>query len=73
MTYAIRFDFPDLGPPYYAGMHKGGLGWAPTLKTALLYDDIDVATRMLTNGYGNLAVHGRVIVVRDGQAVARKR
>jgi hypothetical protein len=53
MSYAIRFDYPETpNRPIYAGMHKGALGWAPTLATALLYDDAETATRVLANGYG---------------------
>ena len=65
-SYAIRFDFPDGGAPFYAGAYKGGLGWAPTLATAFIYDDADTAARVLTNGYGKEARKwGRVIQVKD--------
>jgi hypothetical protein len=66
--FAIRFDFPE-GEKLYAGMHKGAFGWAPTLATALIYEDEETARRVLVNGYGKLAQdYGRVVVVKDGGA-----
>jgi hypothetical protein len=64
MSYAIRFDVPDADEPIYAGMHKGALGWAPTLATAKLYDDPDHAARELANGYGAMKAYGRVVTVK---------
>jgi hypothetical protein len=69
MSYAIRFDYPEGTEPLFAGMHKGALGWAPTLKTALMYDDADVAARVLENGYGSTAKFGRVVQVKAGYPV----
>jgi len=69
-AYAIRFDFPDTDEPLYAGDYGGALGFAPTLVTARLWDDAEVAQRFLKNGYGTIAVHGRVVAVKDGHAVA---
>lgn len=67
MSYAIRFEFPDKSLGFdtcYAGIHKGGAGFAPTLKTAELYDTADIAERMLKNAYGGyLARWGKVIQV----------
>lgn len=60
-TYAIRFDFPE--GAVYAGMHKGGLGFAPTVATACLFDDSDQALNTLTNGYGPARKWGRVVTV----------
>ena len=63
MKYAIRFNYaPDW--IVYAGMHKGAFGWAPQLETALLYDDKEVAERVLKNCYGKAsAEYGEVIEV----------
>lgn len=49
-TYAIAFRFPEGG--VFAGYYKGALGWAPTLKTALLFDNAEDAQRIIRNGYG---------------------
>lgn len=62
--YAIRFDYPQ-GDTLYAGMHKGALGWAPTLLTALTYKDEETAQRVLDNGYGSQSRYGRVVLVTD--------
>lgn len=62
MSYAIRFDFPEGDTPY-AGLHKGALGFAPTLATALLFDDADRA-RALIGGYGTLGEWAKVVPVR---------
>lgn len=62
MTYAIRFDYPE--GTVYAGLHKGAAGWAPTVATALLFDDADKARAMLTNAYGQSAEWGKVVPVR---------
>ena len=61
-TYAIRFDYPE--GSVYAGMHKGALGWAPTLATALLFDDAEKARRLLTAGYGRSAEWAKVVPVK---------
>ncbi len=66
-TYAIRFDYPE-GDTLYAGLHKGALGWAPTIKSAQLYSSEDEAERFLKNGYGASARYGRVVVVKDAVA-----
>jgi hypothetical protein len=62
MTYAIQFDFPE--GVRYAGLYQGALGWAPTLKSAEMYDDPEVALRVLKNGYGSIAEWGKVIPVK---------
>lgn len=49
--YAIQFTYSD-GGPLYAGMADGAFGWAPTLETALIYDEREVAERVLANAYG---------------------
>jgi hypothetical protein len=64
-TFAIRFDFPEEDAPLFAGMYKDALGWAPTLRTALTYEDPEAAQRVLTNGYGETAVWGRVVQIED--------
>ena len=64
-AYVIRFDFPEGGPPFYAGMHKGAFGWAPTTATALVYEDPEIAERVLCNAYLVLAEHGRVVALED--------
>jgi hypothetical protein len=50
--FAIRFDYPNDGPIMWAGMHKGAFGWAPTLASALIYNDRETAERVLANAYG---------------------
>jgi hypothetical protein len=66
VTYAIRFDFPEADFPMFAGPYKGAAGFAPTLRSAWLYDDADVAARVLANSYGpNLSKFGRVFTVRE--------
>lgn len=61
-TYAIRFDYPE--GPVYAGLYKGGLGWAPTIASALMFDDADKARAMAENGYGASAAWAKVVPVR---------
>lgn len=68
-TYAIRFDFPERDEPLFAGEHKGALGWAPTLQTALLFDDADKAAAHLANGYGAAKIYGRIVSVKAGYPV----
>lgn len=70
MTYAIRFDFPDLDEPLYAGLHKGAAGWAPTLASAQFFDNADDAARLLKNAYGASQLYGRVVTVKAGHPVA---
>lgn len=60
-TYAIQFDYPE--GTVWAGMHKGALGWAPQLATALLFDDADRARATMLNGYGSSAEWARVVKV----------
>lgn len=70
MTYAIQFDWPEADKPCFAGLHKGAAGWAPTLKTAMFWDDPDDAARWLVNAYGpNTATYGRVVQVKAGYPV----
>lgn len=61
--YAIQFDFEE--GTLYAGRHKGALGWAPTLLTALICDTEEEAQRWLENGYGAAKQYGRVIEVEQ--------
>lgn len=62
MRYAIRFDFPE--GAVYAGEAGDSLGFAPTLATALMFEDPDVALRFLTNGYGEeVRSLGQVVTV----------
>jgi len=64
MSYAICFDYPEADEPVFAGMHKGGLGWAPTLKTALIFENEEDAARTLENGYGeHTRAYGAVVEV----------
>ena len=45
-------------------MHKGAAGFAPTLASAVLFDDAGHARRFLDNSYGKaISVWGRVIGV----------
>jgi hypothetical protein len=70
MSYAVRFDFPESDQPLFAGLHKGAFGWAPTLATALIYDDADKAAAALENAYGeNSKRFGRVVQVKAGYPV----
>lgn len=62
MTFAIRFDLPS-GDSVFAGEHKGGCGFAHTVRTAMLFDDPDAALRMMKNGYGFIADWGKVVPV----------
>ena len=64
--YAIRFDFPE-GQTLYAGRHKGALGWAPTLDSALILDNRETARRYLLNGYGAATIYGHIIDADTGQ------
>lgn len=62
-AYAVEFYDPD-GGKWYAGMHKDAFGFAPTLATALIYDDPDTAKRVLDNAYGNFGKqYGSVVRV----------
>jgi hypothetical protein len=64
MTYAIQFNYPE--GECYADIHKGAFGWAPTLKTAMSWDDPEDAARVLANAYGGEAAKwGEVIPVPD--------
>lgn len=66
--YAIAFEFPesDGAPPVYAGLAGGAYGWAPTLETALIWNDPESAERVLTNGYGPaMAECGRVVAIEE--------
>ncbi len=72
MTYAIRFDFPEANQPLFAGrLRDGGLGWAPTIRTAELFDNAEAALNTLNHGYGHTALYARVVTVTDGEPVAR--
>jgi len=71
MHYAIRFDFPDGGPVMYAGEYKGGLGWAPQLATAIIWNNPETPARILKNGYGGAHEEiGTIIEVADDVARA---
>lgn len=60
--WVIRFDFPEEGAPVlYAGEYKGGLGYAPTTKTALQWINPETPARILANGYGSMAEYGSVV------------
>lgn len=61
-TYAIRFDYPE--GTVYAGMFKGALGWAPTLATALIFDDAEKARSLMAAGYGGSADWAKVVPVK---------
>lgn len=61
MIYTIAFDFPE--GTVYAGDYKGSLGWAPTQKTALLFDTPKDALRMAKNGYGASFEWARVATI----------
>lgn len=63
-TYAIQFDYPE--GTVWAGMHKGALGWAPQLSTALLFDDAEKARAMMIAGYGASAEWAKVVPVAAG-------
>lgn len=69
-VYAIRFDFPDSNDVLYAGMHKGALGWAPTLATALLFQTREEAGRNLANGYGASTQYGTIVEVITNEVPA---
>jgi hypothetical protein len=62
--YAIRFDFPE-GSVLYAGLHKGAMGWAPTLDTAIKLDTEEAAQNHLEHGYGASAIYGTVIAIEE--------
>jgi hypothetical protein len=65
MSYVIEFRYPE--GVMYAGLHKGALGWAPTLKTALVFNTQDEAQQMVNNGYGKAAAdYAFVVPLRAG-------
>lgn len=65
-TYAIEFRWPE-GVSMYAGLHKGAFGWAPTLKTALLFEDAEKAQNAIRNAYGDHAAqYAHVVPVKAG-------
>ena len=69
-AYAIRFDFPEASGPIFAGAAGGAAGFAPSLETATVFEDIRDAERFLANAYGaETAALGRVVAVEDGEAV----
>jgi hypothetical protein len=64
VKYAIVFDFAEGIGPVFAGLSDGALGFAPTLATALLYDNEEAAERVLKNGYGKeTSAYGAVVEV----------
>jgi hypothetical protein len=64
VTYAIRFDFPE--GKAFAGMYKDAAGFAPTIATAELFNDADLARRWLENSYGDgTRPWGKVVIVVD--------
>lgn len=65
--YTIRFTFPDTDTPMFAGDHKGALGWAPTIDTALIWDSPDTAAQFLRDGYGVSKRWGEVVAIVDGE------
>jgi hypothetical protein len=65
VSYAIEFRFPE--GVMYAGMYMDSFGWAPTLKTALLYDKEEDAQRVVNNAYGKAAAeYAFVVPVKAG-------
>lgn len=61
-TYAIRFNFPE--GEVYAGLHKGAAGYAPTLATAMEFDNYGKAQAMLEHAYGPASRnHGEIVLV----------
>lgn len=60
-TFAVRFDFPEA--TVYAGLYQGACGFAPSVATAMMFTDANVALATLTNGYGPARAWGRVVPV----------
>jgi hypothetical protein len=67
VTFAICFDFPEApGEPLFAGWAGDAPGFAPTLATAMRFDDWDVAERFLANSYGpSIGECGAVVEVAE--------
>lgn len=67
MTYAICFDFPEGGDPWFAGFAFNGTpGLAPNLRNAKTFDSEQDAERFLEAAYGpNVRSCG--VVVEVGQ------
>lgn len=63
MSFAIAFDFPEADDPVFAGLTgDGGMGFAPTLATALRFTRELDAERTLENGYsGETRSYGVVV------------
>jgi hypothetical protein len=63
--FTICFDFPELeGEPQFAGWYKGTPGFAPSLASAMLFDDEETAERFLNGSYAaETAECGRVVEV----------
>ena len=66
MKYVIEFTY-EPGVVQYAGLlPDNSLGFAPTLRTAMVLDK-EAAERFLQNGYGNLRDVGKVISLQEAQ------
>ena len=51
--FAICFDFPEGGDPWFAALVKDGLGLTTDLSSALTWKDEVAAINTLRNGYGD--------------------
>lgn len=64
MTWVVVFDYPE--GRMYAGKYKDGLGWAPQLETAIMFDEEESAVATLANGYGDESrKFGRVVALEE--------
>lgn len=61
----IRFDVD--GRTMYAGAHKGAMGWAPTMETAMRFDSPESAGRHAANGYGAMARYAVIVDENDDE------
>ncbi len=67
--FVIRFNFTD--GAVFAGMYKGGMGFAPTTATALHFVDREVAQRNLDNGYGPASGQvAEIITLKEAERAA---
>lgn len=66
--WIIEFRFPEGDYPVYAGRFKDGVGFAPTSKTAIKFDDQESARRFADNSYGPETA-SCAYVITYGQAI----
>ena len=63
MSYTVCFDFPELTDPMFAGWARDVLGFAPSLRTAAMFETEEAAQRALDGYSANTREWGCVVEV----------